>query len=390
MQHEYGKRGESMRRTTLVLIIFLLVVGLVVGLTRLVRSQPSVELHVAVHPVMLDWVSDAVATFNATNPLLGTQPMRFVVESVEDIDVWLDGGAAARDWTIESHPVVWIPAWSTSVNYASRQPYQIIQSSLARTPLVWGGFQSRVAALTADGDAFDWARVASAAEQGNWSAINPSAGFSNNNLTLAFNRPTQTTSGMAVLLSGAAAFSDTFDLVGDDLTLADYRQWITPVLESVPNYDTLGSSPAQSLATRGASLGEMALLPEADWLRNLRGRLSNADDPLVLSYPAYPFVFDFPMTLWSGALPNGVTYTSEQVRTAVGRLASALMSPSGQLTAQSYGLRPALGAVDPASPLFAAGVAYGAQIDADLFTYVRAPALNDMQRLLTWTGGIIR
>jgi hypothetical protein len=378
-----------MRRTTIILILFLLVVGGVIALTQFVRSQPPLELRVAVHPLALDWVTELANSVNDDDPLLGTQPVRFVVEAVEDIDVWLDTTGRAANWTADDHPVVWIPAWSTSVNYATRQPYQMVRTSLARTPLVWGGFQSRVNALSEAGAALDWDGVAGAAAQGIWAAINPDAGL-NGNFTLAFSRPSQTTAGLGVLLSGAAAFRDTIDLVSDDITATDYRDWITPVLESVPNYNTLGSSPALTMATRGASVGAIALLPEADWLRNLRGALIEPSDPLVLAYPEYPFILDFPMAVWNGALPTGAAYTQAQIDTAVARLITALTNESGQAAAQRHGLRPATIPLDGTSSLFAAGVAYGAQPDLDLVTFVSAPSLNDVQRLLTFAGNIIR
>ena len=284
---------------------------------------------------------------------------------------------------------MWIPAWSTSLGYATRLPYTVVQPTLARTPLVWGGFRSRVDALITDGTVFDWERVATAASQGNWRAINPNSGYANN-FTLAFNRPTETTSGLGVLLSGAAAYYDTIDLVSDDLVQTEYRSWMQPVLESVPNFNTLGGSPAQSMASRGSALGEVALLPEADWLRNLRGSLINQNDPIVLSYPQFEFVFDFPMAVWSGELPLGVSFTHAQINTVVTQFASTLVSDSGQTAAQTFGLRPASDPVDVNSPLFTLGMSYGFLPDADLFTFISAPSLNDVQRLLTWAGGIIR
>jgi hypothetical protein len=198
-------------------------------------------------------------------------------------------------------------------------------------------------------------------------------------------------SGLAVLLSGAAAHAGTVDLTVDDLTSTDFREWMQPVLESVPNFTTLGASPAQTIAGRGASVGEIALLPESEWLLNLRGSLVNAGDPIVLNYPALPFLFDFPMAVWQDdALITPQPLSANDTRAAINALSAWLTSSQQQAALAEFGLRPAQ--VDPteAPPLFTAGSSYGAQLSPDFSMFVAAPNRNDIQRLLAWANPYIR
>ncbi len=386
-----------MRRGTIVLLLFILVVAIIIGTSQFLQSQPPTTLRIAVSPLIEDWAQAAIDAYNATNPIVNTHRIRFVVEPVEDTSVWLDDGTARREWTSGSHPAAWIPAWSTSVNYArERMPFEFVVPSLGRTLLVWGGFRSRVDALTDGGVAFDWDRIAGAAAQGSWGVINPNAGFSGN-FTLAFNRPNQTMSGFAVLLSGAAAYRSTADLTSSDLASPDYRTWMQPVLESVPNFNTLGASPAETIAARGETVGELALVPESEWLKNLRGRLINSDDPVVLSYPAFPFVFDFPLAVWAEpttpATPPPISAADTQ--TAVGALANWLLAPAQQARLADFGLRPPQGARAETLPaedaaLFVTGANYGAQLLPDMTTPIQAPSRSDLQRLLSWANAYIR
>jgi len=377
-----------MRRGTIIFLLFLVTVAVIVGISQFLQRQPAVDLEVAVSPLALEWVSAALERYNATNPLVNTSRLRFVAVPVEDMDVWTDGGALVRAWTDASHPVAWLPAWSASLTYANRLPFTRVTDSLANTVLVWGGFQSRMNALAEGGQAFDWARVADAAAQGTWAAIAPTSGVSGN-FTLAFNRPTQKIAGLAAVFSSAARFAETATLSGGSLSANDFRAWLQPVLESVPNFNTLGASPAQTIAARGASVGEIALLPESDWLKNLRGQLINIADPIQLIYPAPLFVFDFPLAAWSGASAPSFALTQTEIASAVQGLAAFLSSPAEQSAAQTFGLRPADGRIDPTAPLFAGALPYGADLVFDSAEGIMPPTLNEVQRLLVWLNNVV-
>ena len=280
-------------------------------------------------------------------------------------------------WTPESHPAAWIPASTESVDYAinARLPFTVVSDSVARTPLVWGGFASRVDVLTEDGaQPFDWPAVATAADAESWSSLGGQAnwGF----VKLAFDRPDQTMSGFAVLLTGAAAFGESADVTQAVTNSADFRNWFAPVGQSVANFNTLGADAAAAMASRGASVAEIGLLPESRWLTNLDGLLRH--EPVVLAYPQYPFVFDFPLARWSGTPANAEEAEAAQV------LANWLLAPAQQQSALDAGLRPATGPAPEDARLFAAALDYGALLDPDLSTPASGLVRTEAQRLLQW------
>jgi hypothetical protein len=372
-----------MRRGTVIVLLFIIVAVAIVGASQFLRSQPPLEITIAVSPLAEDWVRSAVDALNATEPVVGaTRRIRFRVEPIDDMSVWLDD---RRLWTTDSHPAGWIPAASVSVDYAAqaRLPLEVVAPSLARTPLVWGGFASRVDALTNGTGALDWGQVADAARLGRWSQI-PGGQSGWGNLTLAFSHPARSIAGLGVLFSGAADYAGAAEVSGTVTGASDFRDWIRPVMESVPNFITLGDSPAQAMASRGASIGEIALLPEQEWLTHLRGQLQGSD-PLRLAYPEYPFVFDFPLVRWADI------DTPNEEQAAIDVLSAWLMGEARQAALVDHGLRPAQGDVPETAGLFVNAQPYGALLTPDLARAVQAPPRTDTQRLLTWlTSSVIR
>jgi hypothetical protein len=357
-----------MRRGTIFIILFVVAAVGIVGASQFVRTQPPLEIRVAVSPLAAAWVSESVSAFNATNPLVNsTRRVHYTVETVDDTQVWLD---ETRRWTTDDHPQGWIPAASFSIRLAgeNRLPFATVQPSLAWTPLVWGGLGSLVEALEADGGAaFDWAAVADAARQ----------------RRLAFNNPARTISGLGVLLSGAGAYYSSAALTGSSLNDSGFLDWIEPVLESVPNFNTLGASVAQTWAARGASIGELGLLPESDWLQNLRGFLAQSADPLTLRYPQYTVVFDFPLARWQDTTTPG----GNDEAAAIEVLGGWLSSPAQQTSAQNFGLRPATG--EPSAEKFLDAQPYGALL-RPVVEAVQPPSLNDLRRMEDWVNSIVR
>ncbi|RMG82840.1 MAG: hypothetical protein D6712_14010, partial [Chloroflexi bacterium] len=105
-----------MRRATVVLLIFLLIVGGIIGSSLVLRNQPPLEFTIAVHPLAAEWVREAVNDFNASEPLVNsTRRVRANIITIEDLDVWLD----SPNWTRTNHPAGWIPASSASVTYTN-------------------------------------------------------------------------------------------------------------------------------------------------------------------------------------------------------------------------------------------------------------------------------
>lgn len=357
-----------MRRGTIIVVIFIIIAAGVVGVSVFLRSQPPLEFTVTVSPMAEAWLRDAAASFNASNPTINsTQAVRVAVQPQDEAQIALGESAA---WTRESHPDGWIPAADFSVNYARNRglPFDTIQPSVAQTPLVWGGFSDTVADATNDGqEPFDWPAV--------------NAAVASQPIRLAFRSPSSTIDGFAVLLSGAAALADDPVITRDSLRSPAARTWLENTVLAVPNTATLGASAAQTMAARGPSVGGLALLPESEWLTNLRGQLVNASTPVQLAYPAYTVQFTFPCTAWNDPSAQNPTTEADRVK-AVTAFCNYLLTPAQQANAARFGLRPADGVVTEAmAALFTAAESYGVQIELPPMTVVQAPGRSDAQLL---------
>jgi hypothetical protein len=365
-----------MRRGTIIVIVFILVAGAIVGASQFLRSQPPLEFTVAVNPLAADWVRAAVNNFNASEPVINaTQRIQFSVTVVDDLPVW----QGSQSWTPENHPAAWIPAASTSVNYFSDR-YSVLTSSLARTPLVWGGYASRVNVATNNGaEPLDWESVQRVSAAEAWSAVNGDSRWQF--VKLAFGRADQSMSGLAALFTGAAAFSDSANISGV-IRGNEFRSWMQPVIASVPNFQTLGADPAAAMA-RGPSTVEIALLPESQWLLNLNGLTD--DEPVIFSYPSYQFLLDFPLAVW-----NDNSTASANERAAVTALSGWLLRASEQSALAQFGLRPAQGEPTSSAALFAQAVNYGVQLQPDLTRIVEAPPRTEAQGLVQWFTNTVR
>lgn len=362
-----------MRRGTLILALFILVAAGVVGVSLFLRNQPPLIITVAVDSLALDWVREAVGRFNASQPLVnGTRRVQVEITVANEMDVW----RGESQWTAQSHPDAWIPTSSVSVEYArnANVPVEIVTESLARTPLVWGGYASRVDVLTANGaQPLDWEAVARAAELESWAALGGQASWQF--FKLGFALPDRTMTGLGVLFSGAAAFSDSVNLAGGGVRSTGFYTWMLPIVASVPNFQTLGGDPAKAM-TRGPSTVEVALLPEAQWLANLNGMVSN--EPVIFSYPAYQFLFDFPLAGWDDV------QTTDDQRAAVGALGEWLASAEEQGRLARFGLRPVSSEPDETDAAFANAAAYGIQLAPDYGQAIQAPSRTDAQGLIQW------
>ncbi|MCC6803511.1 MAG: hypothetical protein IT319_11560 [Anaerolineae bacterium] len=365
-----------MRRGTIIVLVFVVLAGAVIAASQFLRSQPPLEITVAVSPLAETWLRSAVEAFNASDPIVNTtRRVHVTVNTVDDLSVWSDEGQ--RAWAAQ-HPTAWIPASSASIAYANRLPLETVAPSLAQTMLVWGGFSDRVDALTDDGARpLDWAEIVRAADAGTWAAV-AADHAAWGNIKLAFTRPNGSTGGLAVLFSGAGAFADDPVVSGATVVSNDFHAWMQGILLSVPNYNTLGASVAKTLASRGISVGEIALLPESEWLTNLSGNLTNASNPIRLSYPAYQFVFDFPLARW------GELTTDEDA--AVEALHQYLLGQNPE----AYGLRPVSGAPAPTARLWLDAEPFGAQLAPDLTLAAEPPPRAEVQRMLVWVSNVVR
>jgi hypothetical protein len=364
-----------MRRTTIFVVIFIVVVAAIIGASQFLQTQPPLPVTVAVDPLAAAWIRDAADVYNATSPLVGTRRIQIVVQEVSDVDVW----RGETNWTAANHPNGWIPASSVSLEYASSHPFEMVQTSIARTLLVWGGFSSRVAVLTADStQLFDWDALAAAAatDGGRWAML-PGGESGWGFIKFAFPTPERSMVGLAVLLSGAADFADSTILSGAQTGSADFRAWMQPVVESVPNFQTLGADPAATLASRGASVADVALLAESQWLTSINSLIGGAEE-FVFSYPQYQFAFDFPLAVWDDAT------TTDEIRSAISGFGTFLLSAAQQTSATGFGLRPATTEPTATAALFAAGESSGILLTPPVTDFIQSPARTDAQSLIQW------
>ncbi len=367
-------------------MVFVLLAAAVIGVSQFLRQRPPVELQLAANPLIEGWAQAVARDFNATETIVNANRRVTVsVTVVDDQDVWNDNeiGWVTGPLDGNTRPSLWLPASTISIDYTasdSRVPFAEVVPSVAQTPLLWGGFESRVNAVTADGaQPFDWPTIAEAAALESWEAIGGDAswGF----IKLGFNAPTSSMGGLGVLLSGAADFHDATALSSTETGDPAFREWMLPVLNSVPNLNTLGGDPAEAMAQRGASVADFALLPESQWLTNLDGLVGR--EPIVLSYPDYAFVLDFPLLRWDD--PAVVDDDEAAGVEAFGRY---VMNEARQASLTEFGLRPATDPAAPASavgPLFAADAApAGVTVQAGAGTPITAPGRSGVLALLTW------
>ena len=359
-----------MRRGTIVVIVFVVLAAIIVGVSQFLQSQPPVEFTVAVNPLAEDWAREAVNAFNNTQPVVNaTQRIRFNVEVRDDLSIWQSGQGVS----LATHPAAWIPVSSASISYA--EDYSMVVPSLARTPLVWGGYESRVNIATENGARpFDWAAVQRVAEAESWSSVGGESSW--RFVKLAFMKPDMNMGGLGALFTAAASYNESGDLSNNATRDSAFRNWLSPVIASVPNFQTLGTDPAAAVA-RGPSQVDMALLPESLWLKNLNGLTDS--EAFVFSYPAYQFVLDFPLAGWDD--PTEITNVETL---AVEALRDWLLSESQQQSAIRHGLRPAQGAIESGTAPFAAGEPYGIMLDLSTSTPVEVPSRTEAAGLVQW------
>lgn len=366
-----------MRRGSIFVILFALLAAAIVGASQFLRAQPALEVRIAVDPLIAGWAEAVIRDVNATQPLINsTHRVQFVTIVIDDPDVW--GGRA--NWTPTNHPDGWIPSASLSVGYASGEglPFTTSQDSLARTPLVWGGYPSRVNILTENGaQPLDFGTVRQAAEAGRWDQIGGQAawGF----IDLGLQQPSRKMGGLAVLLTGAADLAENPQLTAADLS-GSYRTVAAGLLNSVVNFNTLGADPARTMASSYDSTVEVALLPESLWLNNLPG-LVRHEQGFVFNYPAYQFVLTFPFARWTPDLN-----TAPEVVPALDLLQSWLTRADQQARLTEFGLRPAATEPTVTDEVFSLGTPYGIALTPNYGQAVVPPSRGDVQGIVEWAA----
>ncbi|MDX1994580.1 MAG: substrate-binding domain-containing protein [bacterium] len=362
-----------MRRGTLVIVVFVLLAAVIVGVSLFFRNQPPVQITIAVDPLAESWLRIMQREFNASDTrLANSRRVQVNLTVVNDLDVW-----RSPSWNTQNHPDGWLPSSTAAVTYANAElnnVLQTIQPSTGRTLLIWGGYASRVNALTEDGTmALDWERVITAAGVRQWTSLGGESRWGN--LKLAFPLADRTAAGLAVLFSGAAAVADNPALTGGNTRSTEFQQDMQTVIDSVPNFNTIGADVA-AFTARGLASVDIAIGPESQWLQNLSAITRN--EAVMFSYPEYTFVFDFPLAAWQDA------NTPAETREAVEAFGAWLMQPEQQRAASRFGLRPAEGTPMEADDLFVGADQYGIQRNPALLNIVQPPDRSAAQSLIQW------
>ncbi|MEZ4672353.1 MAG: substrate-binding domain-containing protein [Anaerolineae bacterium] len=365
------------RRGTIFIVLFILIAAAIVGASRFLSSQPPLEFTVAVDPLAQNWLQEAVNSFNNSQPVVNTRRIIFNVTPIDDPVVW----QGQHRWTPASHPDAWLAASSLSLRYALSSGLSVsnVTDSLARTPLVWGGYVSRVDVLTTNGARkLDWDLLApTLANNDNWELLGGQKDWQF--VKLGFGQPGNKIGGLAALLSGAASYLKNADLSSAVLSQKAFRDWLLPVVKAKPSFSNSGitGDPALAMASGGPSRIEIALFPEAQWLLNLQGM--NNQEEVRLSYPAYQFVLDFPLAIWSDTTPQ-----ASDRQTAVGLLNDWLNAEAQQATLPNYGLRPASSEPTADNPLFKFGIPSGIELNPTLGQSITPPSANELSGLIQW------
>ncbi len=367
------------QRGTIFIVLFILIAAAIIGVSRFMGSQPPVEYTLAVDPLAQAWAESAVSAFNASQPTVSGHRISFRVVAVDDLNVW----QGQHIWTAKNHEDAWLAAAHASVDYARSNGIGLtnVVDSLARTPMVWGGYVSRADLLTTAGTLpLDWPLVQGAADKmllSNWAALggDKSWGF----LKLGFGQANTKISGLAALFSAAASYNQQPDLTQTTLSAQAFRTWLSPIVKSKPSFSTPGD-PALAMA-RGPSTIEMALFPEAQWLLNIKGM--NNQEAVRVNYPAYQFMLDFPLVRWQDDTPEDADR-----QLAVKQLGDWLATAQQQGALPDYGLRPATTEPTQANDLFRVAIQYGISFTPSYGQAVQAPAVNDVKGLIQYVMSV--
>ena len=344
-----------MRRGTFVIILFVLVAGAIIAATTLLRSQPALEITIAVDPLAEAWVRDAALSYNESGATVGVgRRVRVLITTRSDTQV------LQTPWVPNDQAVGWIPAWSSlaAISRGSTVTTQTVALSLARTPLVWMSYANR------EGEIPDVS----------WSGIQDVA--DNDNINLAFSLPPQSVQGLASLISAVADFHQTGILSDSMLSDSAMRAWLMPLIGSVPNFNTFGPNVALYVAGPQGGTVDAAIAPESQWLAALN-TLTAKGQPRF-AYPAFPVVFDFPfITL------RDIATTDDEI-SAAQSFAAYLSSSAQQQNLERFGLRPAQ--IDPqaTSAVFGTAQQYGIAATLPSAQPVQLPSSSSVLSLLTW------
>ena len=244
------------------------------------RQTAAVPLEIVVAPELAEWAESAAETFNRRNA-----DAQITVRAASGLShVESSSGNIQAD-----QPQVWIPEATFIAAYGQENglPFEAEGQSLISTPLEWGAFGNRATAL---GEPITWSAVHRAAQGGSWQTLGGDASWGYFKLTIA--APKTGVEGIAALISATASYHNSAQVSRNHVTDPAFQAWLRTIIQTVPSFNTLGPDPAQSLAARGPSLGDIGLLTAASWTRS-RGGLEKwgnfviqpSDHTVILDYP---------------------------------------------------------------------------------------------------------
>lgn len=366
---------------TFIVILFIVISIGIVGLGYIQRNQPEpsatqLELTLTVNPLAQTWMREMVNRFNVSDArFIDAYAVTIILANtpIDDMDVWQKGV-----WNNQTPPHLWIPSstLSASTTVVNGRRLITITPSLAKTPLIFVTSANVAQAITQnEALTFDWGDIQSASQAGTWA--NFGASNLNGNVTLAFPLANNTMEGMMVIYSANAYFDSTLSLTSPNI--APFTTWFTPVVESVPNFNTIGADVATFIASRGASVN-IGIMAESRLLNTLSA-ITNTR-AVQVAYPEYPVVFDFPL-IWldeTGQSADNRTI-QEQIAQQFGEW---LAMPEQQARLTTYGLRPIESIPTSVDALFRMGVESGV-----VYNPVLSPALSEVansrtRALLSW------
>jgi hypothetical protein len=366
----------SMRqRGTFIIVLFILIAAGIVGFSRFKGMQPPATYTLAVDPLAQSWAENAVAAFNATQPTVNGHGVTFKVVTVDDLNVW----QGQNVWTPKNHQDAWLAASHASVDYARANGLNLVNvaDTLARTPMVWGGYVSRANLLTSSGTIpLDWAVVQGAADkmtQQRWDVVGGDRNWGY--LKLGFGQVNIKVSGLAALFTAAATYNKADDLTQSSLSAQAFRDWLLPIIKSKPSFAISGDPVV--VMTSGPSTIELAMFPESQWLLNIKGMINQEE--VRVNYPAYQFMLDFPLVRWQDDTPEDADRQA-----AVKQLGDWLAAGQQQAALPNYGMRPATGEPTQANDLFRVAIQYGIAFAPNYGQPILAPTVNEVKGLIQY------
>lgn len=239
-------------------------------------------IQVAVPAELTDWARDAADSFNSRNT-----DAEVTITSVNGLP-----GIKQFERTLATDlPHAWVPEASFVAAIAAEEGIAFAPTgeSIVKTDMSWGAFQSRADAL----GPLDWNKVSQASNAGNWDQSGGDSSWGYFKLTIA--SPTNSAEGLAALMSACASYHDVNTLTRAEVSDSNFTVWMNDIVESVPNFNTLGSDPAGALASRGASVGDVGFLSTYAWNRSqIR---DSSGEGFVLEPTRYSVELDYPYVL---------------------------------------------------------------------------------------------